>query len=37
VTGANLLAVIDLGSLTLVKQIPTGQQPQGLIVLAGTG
>jgi YVTN family beta-propeller protein len=34
VTGTNSVAVIDLGSLTVVKQIQAGKQPQGLIVMA---
>ncbi|HLZ08303.1 MAG TPA: hypothetical protein VKT80_06945, partial [Chloroflexota bacterium] len=34
VTGTNSVAVIDLGSLTVIKQIPAGKQPQGLIVMA---
>jgi len=32
VTGANAVAVIDVGRLTLASQIKAGQQPQGLIV-----
>ena len=32
VTGANAVAVIDVGRLALASQIKAGQQPQGLIV-----
>lgn len=33
VTGANAVAVIDMGKLNVVSQIKAGQMPQGLIVL----
>jgi len=33
VTGANSVAVIDMGKLTVVTQLKAGTQPQGLILL----
>ncbi len=33
VTGTNSVAVIDMASLSVAKQIQVGKQPQGLIVL----
>jgi hypothetical protein len=33
VTGANSVAVIDMGKLSVVSQLKAGTQPQGLIVL----
>ena len=33
VTGANSVAVIDMGKLTVVTQLRAGTQPQGLILL----
>jgi len=35
VTGANSVAVIDMGKLSVVSQLKAGTQPQGLIVLCG--
>ena len=33
VTGANSVAVIDMGKLSVVSQLKAGTQPQGLIVV----
>jgi YVTN family beta-propeller protein len=33
VTGANAVAVVDVASLTVIKDVPVGNQPTGLIVM----